>query len=156
MHRHVFVVLAACGSSDTARLDALTDMQGSPSDGSGGGDGTCLSPRGVVVGFGEDAMASTASRLDIAKLSCHMSPSLPESVYRLTLAQTTHVVLTAGDRSGQGVGLEVHADTCMGTSVACEWEPSGNVTRPIDLPAGTWIIAVEREPAGSFAFGIDP
>ena len=74
----------------------------------------------------------------------------------MTLTQTTHVTLSGSDRSGQGIGLEVHADTCMGTSVACEWEPNGDLARPIDLPAGTWVIAVERDPAGAFAFGIDP
>jgi hypothetical protein len=40
--------------------------------------------------------------------------------------------------------------------VACEWESSGNVARPIDLSAGTWLIAVERNPAGRYSFSISP
>jgi len=143
--------------ADAAMTDiAMTDTGGGSADTSSAGDGTCLSPRDVVVGFHTDAMASTASNLDVTKLSCHQTPTVPEAVFRLTVSQTTHVVMSGNDESGAGIGAEVRVDSCTGTSVACEWEPNGNLSRTIDLPAGTWIIAVERSPAGRYSFGLDP
>ena len=151
--RRVCVALAAgvaCGSSHgmPAMMDAAVDAP------SAGGAGSCVSPGDIAVGFHD--VRSTASDLDATALTCHASPSLPEAVYRLVVAQPTHVMLSGSDQSGSGIGAQVRADSCTGTSVACDWAANGVLSRGIDLPAGTWVIVVERNPAGMYTFGVDP
>jgi len=108
----------------------------------------------ITLGFQEPAAASTAQQLDITMPSCVPGASLPESVYELRLDQATTVHITASDRSGQGVGVQVRADSCTGTSVACDWADNGVIDRNLALPSGTWILIVERSPAGPFGFAV--
>ncbi|MDB4960196.1 MAG: hypothetical protein JWP01_195 [Myxococcales bacterium] len=120
------------------------------------GDGTCLAPQPISLGFTATAGASTAQQLDIAMPECVPGLSLSESVYALRLSDPTSVHITASDRSGQGVAVQVRSDTCSGASVACDWADNGAIDRNLSLPAGTWVYIVERRPAGPFTFAVMP
>lgn len=126
-------------------------------DGGGGeGSSTCLSPHAVTLPFATDDAASTATLLDVAVMTCNTQTekAFPEAVYRLVLDAPTKVAITASDRSGSGVGVQVRDGSCTGTSVSCDWDNGGNVKRTLDLPAGTWLFLVERSPAGRFSFAL--
>lgn len=129
---------------------------GSTSTGSAMGTGSCLSPRDVSLGFTADASATTADQLDTATLDCNTNGSQPEVVYRLTLSAMTTVHLTAGDHSGQGVGVSVRQDSCDGQSVGCDFASNGVLDRSYPLPAGVWVFVVERNPPGPFTLTVGP
>lgn len=121
----------------------------------GGAVGSCLAPEDITLPFAiASGQASTASLLDVTQLTCS-NETLPEAVFRLVLAQAKTVTATAGDASGQGVGIQVHKDTCTGTSVACDWKPNGSLSRSYSLPAGTWLFVLERKPAGPFTLRLE-
>lgn len=115
------------------------------------GDGSCIAPIDITLPFSVTA-GDTADAPDVTVPPCSPEP-LPEAVYRLTLGGETTITITANDNSGQGVGVQVKMTDCMGTSVSCDWASNGIVDREITLPAGTWVLILERRPAGSYDLG---
>lgn len=141
----------ASPSADAATDTAHADAPVSPSEA-----GNCLAPRSMTMPFAVDTVESTAGQLDTTSVACGAPASVPERVYRLVLTQPTSVTVNAGDRSGQGIGVQVRQDSCTGTSVGCDWSSNGVLARTYALPAGTWLFIVERNPAGLFTFTATP
>jgi hypothetical protein len=128
--------------------DAAAKDTGTPS-----GNGSCVAPKTVTLPYSETA-GSTAVALDTTSVACGAPASLSEAVYRLELANDTAVKVTANDKSGQGIGVQVREDSCTGTSVECGWQSNGIYDQTLPLPAGTWFFVVERSPEGAFSFAL--
>lgn len=146
-------VTDSSSSSDAGpKNDASTDA--AKDTGSSSGNGSCAAPKTITLSFSETA-GSTAVALDTTSVACGAPASLSEAVYRLELANDTAVKITANDKSGQGIGVQVREDSCTGTSVECGWQSNGVYDKTLPLPAGTWLFVVERNPEGAFSFAVE-
>lgn len=144
---------AASDSSSTSDAGAKKDASADAAkdSGSSSGNGSCAAPKAITLPFSETA-GSTAVALDTTSVACGAPASLSEAVYRLELANDTAVKVSANDKSGQGIGVQVREDSCTGTSVECGWQSNGVYDKTLPLPAGTWFFVVERNPEGAFTF----
>jgi hypothetical protein len=135
----LLVSLAACGGN------------GAGSGGSGNDtlSGACAAATMHEAPFSVTASADTSST-DLA-LSCQADATAGQAAHAITLAQAAMVDITASDESGQGVGVEIRTPACAPASVACVWQSNGNVHQSVSLAAGTWVIVVQRKPAGKYS-----
>lgn len=121
-----------------------------------GESGSCASPLDITLPYRRPTASPTVPHGDATALSCATASGLGEAALRVTLTAAKTVHVTGNDLSGQGLGVEIRSGSdCTGASKQCIWKSTGVLDEMVDLPAGTFVFVVERNPTGELTFGVE-